>query len=800
MKFKKNLGRSVFALLLVLLFGFSSITAFSMERSEDWNETEINSPVLYEMKGDTAEETEPDSTGAGNADICEKRIVETKEMTFKKIFVGLKEIPQNFSIQWEVICDSPTEGILAACETLTLDNAEKVEVNTGTVTWKVPYFYNKGESSRITITENCDVDGYIYSAEPSSGKADGNVITLAVGSIASGVTRFVTNTYKEDDSKEIALEKIRTSKLGTSGKPAQAGDVITWDIRISNISRYSACRVTLTDTAMEDVILEYEGRTGTGRLEVEVPARETITVKASHILTKDDYEKAKQNVLERVYNVVSGEGDGVERHTAMDDGTEMAVPELTVNKEAQRKIVEAGETVVYTVTVTNKSRLDARKVTVTDYLPKGLVLMMAELNNEKIEPKDGVYQIGKIEAGSEAILKLTVRIDRDFEADEVTNTVMVDFENCEGEKPSDSETIIVLEPAGGSQDGNRTPEPDNTEHPDERNCTVIWVSGYDDTIYQTEENLEREEIPKKHPADPIREGFAFVGWDIGEPDEKGNIIVTAQWRESVVPEATPTPEPTAEPTPEPTTEPEATPTPEPTAEPTPEPTAEPTPEPTAEPTPEPTPERQSAIPLTPVWTIPPAETILPVKAQIVPVEPTVSDMPAAEKQPVESAILYEEPVSMPAPAEESESSDIGDRNIPLAGRESGSPAWALLNLILTILTAIISLALLISYFTREGKGDEEKALKNEEKALKNGEEADEHENDLKRHGLIRILSILPVILAVITFIWKENMRNPLIFIDRWTILMLLYMVINITLAVFAVKKREEKEEMQEEKV
>ncbi len=785
MKFKKNLGRSVFALLLVLLFGFSSMTAFSMERSEDWNETEINSPVLYEMKGDTAEETEPDSTGAGNADICEKRIVETKEMTFKKIFVGLKEIPQNFSIQWEVICDSPTEGMLAACETLTLDNAEKVEVNTGTVTWKVPYFYNKGESSRITITENCDVDGYIYSAEPSSGKADGNVITLAVGSIASGVTRFVTNIYKEDDSKEIALEKIRTSKLGTSGKPAQAGDVITWDIRISNISRYSACRVTLTDTAMEDVILEYEGRTGTGRLEVEVPARETITVKASHILTKDDYDKAKQNVLERVYNVVSGEGDGVERHTAMDDGTEMAVPELTVNKEAQRKIVEAGETVVYTVTVTNKSRLDARKVTVTDYLPKGLVLMMAELNNEKIEPKDGVYQIGKIEAGSEAILKLTVRIDRDFEADEVTNTVMVDFENCEGEKPSDSETIIVLEPAGGSQDGNRTPEPDNTEHPDERNCTVIWVSGYDDTIYQTEENLEREEIPKKHPADPIRDGFAFVGWDIGEPDEKGNIIVTAQWQEIVVPEATPTPEPTAEPTPEPTTEPEATPTPKPTAE--------PTPEPTAEPTPEPTPERQSAIPLTPVWTIPPAETILPVKAQIVPVEPTVSDMPAAEKQPVESAILYEEPVSMPAPAEESESSDIGDRNIPLAGRESGSPAWALLNLILTILTAIISLALLISYFTREGKGDEEKALKN-------GEEADEHENDLKRHGLIRILSILPVILAVITFILTENMRNPMIFIDRWTILMLLYMVINITLAVFAVKKREEKEEMQEEKV
>ena len=239
----------------------------------------------------------------------------------------------------------------------------------------------------------------------------------------------------------------------------------------------------------------------------------------------------------------------------------------------------------------------------------------------------------------------------------------------------------------------------------------------------------------------------------------------------------------------PTTDPEQPATPDsaaPTSDPTPsprrtsdsdwEPTSAASPDPVqlpvveiSDPTPVPTPSLAAPAAVTADVEAPEAEVLVEL---------------GTEETPLANADVQEGSVE---PAEEIE---LEDEEVPLAVNNG---AWALLNLILTILTAIISLALLISYFTREGKGDEEKALKN-------GEEADEHENDLKRHGLIRILSILPVILAVITFILTENMRNPMIFIDRWTILMLLYMVINITLAVFAVKKREEKEEMQEEKV
>lgn len=71
---------------------------------------------------------------------------------------------------------------------------------------------------------------------------------------------------------------------------------------------------------------------------------------------------------------------------------------------------------------------------------------------------------------------------------------------------------------------------------------------------------------------------------------------------------------------------------------------------------------------------------------------------------------------------------------------------------------------------------------------------DEDEEELKRKGLVRLLSILPAVFAVITFILTENMRNPMIIVDKWTILMLLYAVVNVVLAVFSIKKREKAEE------
>ena len=75
---------------------------------------------------------------------------------------------------------------------------------------------------------------------------------------------------------------------------------------------------------------------------------------------------------------------------------------------------------------------------------------------------------------------------------------------------------------------------------------------------------------------------------------------------------------------------------------------------------------------------------------------------------------------------------------------------------------------------------------------------DTEEEDKKRKWT-KLLGIIPAIAAVITFLLTEDMRNHMVFVDKWTILMAIYFVVGGALAFFTRnKKDEEKEEEQEQ--
>ncbi len=151
--------------------------------------------------------------------------------------------------------------------------------------------------------------------------------------------------------------------------------------------------------------------------------------------------------------------------------------------------------------------------------------------------------------------------------------------------------------------------------------------------------------------------------------------------------------------------------------------------------------------------------------------------PTATPEPTAAPTATPEPTDAP----EDQIVDVEDDTLPLAAPGEGSGrAWALVNLILTILTALMSLLMLTFYFARKRGEDEDM-------------ENVEVDEELKRKGLVRLLSILPAVIAVITFILTEDMRNPMILVDKWTLLMLLYAVVNVVLAFFSIKKREVEE-------
>ena len=343
---------------------------------------------------------------------------------------------------------------------------------------------------------------------------------------------------------------------------------------------------------------------------------------------------------------------------------------------------------------------------------------------------------------------------------------------------------------------------------------------------------------------PTREGYKFSGWRSEEVTIENDaftmpakdVVLKAVWEANPTPtpipseEPTPTPAPTEEPTPTPAPTEEPTPTPAPTEEPTPTPapTEEPTPTPapTEEPTPTPAPTEESAPTPAPTEepTPTPAPTEEPTPTPAPTKEPTPTPAPnpnPATPTPTPVAPVVPATVATPTPKPTATPSttpsdnggkgdgnndgeigetindnetplangeDIADNATPLAGLGTG--AWALINLILTIVTTLLSILLLIGYI-----GKKKKALEDEDGNVvldENGKEVMEYEKNKK--GLWRLISIIPALIAIIVFIFTEDMTLPMIFVDKWTILHVVIALVQVVVMVLCKKKKDENDE------
>ena len=104
--------------------------------------------------------------------------------------------------------------------------------------------------------------------------------------------------------------------------------------------------------------------------------------------------------------------------------------------------------------------------------------------------------------------------------------------------------------------------------------------------------------------------------------------------------------------------------------------------------------------------------------------------------------------------------------------------WALINLLCAIATALLSLIMLIRYFGKRREEDEE-----------TGEET-----EIKRKGGWRISSLIPAIGAIIAFILTEDMSNPMVMVDKWTLLMVIILAIQVGVAIMAKKKEDDEDD------
>ena len=168
---------------------------------------------------------------------------------------------------------------------------------------------------------------------------------------------------------------------------------------------------------------------------------------------------------------------------------------------------------------------------------------------------------------------------------------------------------------------------------------------------------------------------------------------------------------------------------------------------------------------------------------------TTFDIPAAaevaqvikNETPAANAMIADD--AMPLTAANAE--EVSDNAVPMTIMDGETPqaptgAWALINLLSALATALLSLIMMIRYFRARREENEEMGEMNEG----------------SRKGVLRLASVIPAIGAIAAFLLTENMANPMILTDGWTVLMLVILAIQTGVALLVAKKNNNEEELE----
>ncbi|MCL2339925.1 MAG: InlB B-repeat-containing protein, partial [Actinomycetia bacterium] len=209
--------------------------------------------------------------------------------------------------------------------------------------------------------------------------------------------------------------------------------------------------------------------------------------------------------------------------------------------------------------------------------------------------------------------------------------------------------------------------------------------------------------------------------------------------------------------------------------------------------------------------VPPQPPVTPPQPPVPPVTPT-EPTPTPDVTPIPDT---QSPLSN-APVQ---TAPIIDNRTPLA-----SGAWALLNLILSIVGALLALVTLAVFALRRKKKDDEEDSASQRQAGRPGQlqsyppvgpaagqanatyyaaddQAQQQNQQRSRgHKLGVIAAILLAIVAFIVFFLTENWRLPWVWVDRWTILHIIIFVLVIVAMIWGLKRKKAEQEEDDQEV
>ena len=132
---------------------------------------------------------------------------------------------------------------------------------------------------------------------------------------------------------------------------------------------------------------------------------------------------------------------------------------------------------------------------------------------------------------------------------------------------------------------------------------------------------------------------------------------------------------------------------------------------------------------------------------------------------------------------------LEDPTVPLA--RAGAGYWALVNLILALLTLLLTILLAIVKFV--GRDEEEEQEENATVRFDVHAKGSDEENTKPVSGRALLLSVLITVISIVAFFLTEDLTNTMALVDRWTILMLVIFAVQAFLYWRATRRRDDEE-------
>jgi len=404
-----------------------------------------------------------------------------------------------------------------------------------------------GTATGVVITDVLPAGLTLLSATPSLGSMTGSTWTVgALGAGASATLTIVTtvdsgtagstimNTATLTGVNEVDTDPSNDSSAATVSVNAvdvtvtktvdnatpNPGDTIVYTVSVSNLGPDAATGVTLVDALPTGTTLvgvvpsqgSYVGSTWTvGTISSGAAATLTLTVTV-------DVGTAGSTIVNTATVTQVNETD---RDPGNDsDSVSVVVPaiDLAVTKTVDNPAAVEGETITYTVVVTNTGPDSASSVEITDTLPAGTTLVSTSTTQGSVT--GAVWSVGAVAVGGGATLTIIATVDAGTAGTTLVNTATLSASTETDTNPTnDSDTADVTVQAVDIVVA-KTVDSATAQVGDTVTFTVSAM------------NIGPDTATSVVISDPLPAGLSYTS---GSPSQGGYVAATGTWTVGTIP-------------------------------------------------------------------------------------------------------------------------------------------------------------------------------------------------------------------------------------------------------------------------